>query len=331
MKFGPVPLSEAKGAILAHSVGVDGGRLRKGARLGDAEIAALRAAGLESVIAARLGPEDVSEDEAAAALARAVVPDPGSGLDIGAAATGRVNLRASGAGVLQVDAGAIDRANGIDPMITIATLPEWSRVEPGQMVATVKIISYGVAGPALGAACAAAAGALRLRGPVLRRAALIETEVGKPVADKGRRALETRLERLGVTLDSHVIVPHRAAEVTGALAGTGAELICILTGSATSDPGDVAPAALRAAGGTVAHFGMPVDPGNLLFIGALGGRPVIGLPGCARSPALNGADWVLERVICGVPVGRGDIMGMGVGGLLKEIPSRPRPREAGET
>jgi hypothetical protein len=54
------------------------------------------------------------------------------------------------------------------------------------------------------------------------------------------------------------------------------------------------------AGGHVARFGMPVDPGNLLFLGDHAGRPVVGLPGCARSPALNGADWVLERLACGL-------------------------------
>ena len=80
----------------------------------------------------------------------------------------------------------------------------------------------------------------------------------------------------------------------------------------------------------IGRFGMPVDPGNLLFIGDIAGRPVIGLPGCARSPALNGADWVLERVICGRPPSPQDIMGMGVGGLLKEIPSRPLPRTKAE-
>ena len=71
---------------------------------------------------------------------------------------------------------------------------------------------------------------------------------------------------------------------------------------------------------------MPVDPGNLLFIGDLAGVPVIGLPGCAKSPALNGADWVMERVICGVPVTSADIAAMGVGGLLKESPARGMPR-----
>ena len=106
-----------------------------------------------------------------------------------------------------------------------------------------------------------------------------------------------------------------------------ADVILILTASATSDPDDTAPNAVRCAGGEVLHFGMPVDPGNLLFLGRLGARPVIGLPGCARSPALNGADWVLERVACGVPVTGADITAMGVGGLLKESPARPHPRE----
>jgi molybdenum cofactor cytidylyltransferase len=126
------------------------------------------------------------------------------------------------------------------------------------------------------------------------------------------------------------MVDHDAQAIATALKSADAPLICILTGSATSDLHDTAPEGLRRAGGTVAHFGMPVDPGNLLFLGHLGDRPVIGLPGCARSPALNGADWVLERLICGVTVTPADIAAMGVGGLLKEIPSRPRPRRAAD-
>jgi molybdenum cofactor cytidylyltransferase len=106
-------------------------------------------------------------------------------------------------------------------------------------------------------------------------------------------------------------------------------MVLILTGSATSDRNDVGPAALIAAGGRLTRFGMPVDPGNLLFLGELAGRPVIGLPGCARSPKLNGADWVLERVACGLDPTTEDIAAMAVGGLLKEIPSRPEPRSGG--
>ena len=63
-----------------------------------------------------------------------------------------------------------------------------------------------------------------------------------------------------------------------------------------------------------------------MFLGEIGGKPVVGLPGCARSPALNGVDWVLERLSAGLPVGSREIAAMGVGGLLKEMPGRPQPR-----
>jgi molybdenum cofactor cytidylyltransferase len=72
---------------------------------------------------------------------------------------------------------------------------------------------------------------------------------------------------------------------------------------------------------------MPVDPGNLLVLGEIGGAAVIGLPGCARSPKSNGFDWVLQRLLADLPVGYDEIAAMGVGGLLGEIPSRPQPRD----
>ena len=85
--------------------------------------------------------------------------------------------------------------------------------------------------------------------------------------------------------------------------------------------------AVSKAGGKVLHLGMPVDPGNLMMFGALGEVPVIGVPSCARSPKLNGFDWVLARVMADVKVMPEDIMDMGAGGLLAEIPTRPSPRE----
>ena len=87
------------------------------------------------------------------------------------------------------------------------------------------------------------------------------------------------------------------------------------------------PSALRQAGGKVDHFGMPVDPGNLLLLGHLNKLPVIGAPSCARSPSENGFDWILQRLLADIPVLPSDIIGLGVGGLLKEIHSRPQPRQ----
>ncbi|UWQ20790.1 molybdopterin-binding protein [Jannaschia sp. W003] len=321
MRFGPVPVDDAEGAILAHSATTPGGRLRKGAVIGADERAALQAAGLTSVIAARLDPGDVGEDAAATAVAAAM---QGEGLARRAAFTGRANLHAEGPGVLEVDRAAIDRANAVDPAITVATLPPWQRVAAGTMAATVKIVAYGAPGTAVEAAAEAARGALRVRAPVLRSAVLLVTTL--PGAPSKHGPVVARLDRLGVECAVRE-VPHAEAPLAAAMGEAGADFLLVLTASATSDPRDVGPAALRAAGGRLERFGMPVDPGNLLFLGDLGGRPVIGLPGCARSPALNGADWVLERLVCGVPVTGADIAAMGVGGLLGEIPTRPQPRE----
>jgi len=69
---------------------------------------------------------------------------------------------------------------------------------------------------------------------------------------------------------------------------------------------------------------MPVDPGNLLLLGKIKNTHVIGLPGCARSPSLNGFDWVLEKVISGTNITKLNISNMGVGGLLKTLNIRAK-------
>lgn len=329
MRFGPLPLAQARGAILAHSHMTPAGKIPKGRVLGDADLHALAEADETHVTVAALEPGDVAEDAAALALARALVPDPGAvGLTLTAPHAGRVNLTATRPGIVALEPVQITALNRIDPSITLATLPLHARVAPGTLVGTVKIIAYAVAETALAAAIAAAP-AIGVR-PVTRPSAtLILTRAGEPdkLAQKGREAIARRLARLGITLAETLRVPHEEAPLAEAIAAAASDLTLILTGAATSDLHDTAPQALRRAGGTVQRFGMPVDPGNLLFLGSLGPTPVIGLPGCTRSPALNGADWVLERLACGLDVTDDDIAAMGHGGLLKEIAVRGEPRE----
>ena len=336
MKFGPVPLDQAEGAILAHSVATPQGRLRKGQWIGAQEMARLRAAGLTEVIVARPEPGEIHEDAAATRLAQALVPDPeAAGLTLTRATTGRVNLLAADPGVVELDAPRLTALNRIDPMITLATVPRHQQMDAGRMVATIKIIPYAVSGASLDAAEVLLEGhrTLQLHRPVLKTAALVVTEIPGGAGEAGLPAIRDRLAALDMTLDHVETVAHRRDPLAQALGdlrdADRYDLILVLTASATSDPGDVVPAAIREAGGTVERFGMPVDPGNLLVLGRLRGRDVIGLPGCARSPALNGADWVLARLACGIATGDAEIAAMGVGGLLKEIPTRPHPRRRG--
>ncbi|MEL6509947.1 MAG: molybdopterin-binding protein [Pseudomonadota bacterium] len=329
MKFGPVPVAEAEGSILAHSLKLPSGVLKKGRLLDAQDVAQIRAAAIDDVIVARLGPGDVEENAAAGQLAKAIAPDPdAANLRLADPFTGRVNLYAKRAGLVALDIAAVHALNRVNPMITLATPRPYTRVAAGALVGTVKIISYAVPQSDLDAACRAAVQALRVQPAVLADATLILTDLpGAVDSAKGEAAVAGRLDALGVALIETLRVPHAADAVRDAVARAKGALILILTASATSDPADVAPDGVVQAGGTLVHFGMPVDPGNLLFLADYQARPVIGLPGCARSPALNGADWVMERVLCGVPVKSDDIAAMGVGGLLKEIKTRPQPRE----
>ncbi|MGE0279815.1 MAG: NTP transferase domain-containing protein, partial [Rhizobiaceae bacterium] len=321
-------------AILAHSLSAGGKKIRKAQVLSAGDIALLREACVSEVIAAVLDAGDVEENAAAEQMVAAM---RFAGIDARPAATGRVNLHAVAAGIFTVDAALIDAINAINPAITVATLEQNAPVEDHQMVATVKIIPYAVPGDVLAKAIA-----LSAERPIFdvhpfraARVGVVQTTLAglkDSVLDKTVRTTEARLARSGSTVGSERRVAHRAADVAAAAAELSRmhDLVVIFGASAVSDFDDVIPAAIRQAGGIVTRTGMPVDPGNLLVLGKLGGKPVIGAPGCARSPKENGFDWVLDRTLAGIEVTDRDIAGMGVGGLLMEIASRPQPRETPE-
>ncbi|MBK5959173.1 4-diphosphocytidyl-2C-methyl-D-erythritol kinase [Rhodoplanes elegans] len=330
MKFGPVPVAEATGAIVVHTVRRGGLVLKKGTVIGAAEAAALEAAGVDEIVVARLQAGDVPEDAAAGAIAAAAA---GPGIRVDKAFTGRANLFADAAGVLVVDRDGVDRLNAVDPDITFATLPAYAPVVVGTMVATAKIIPFAVDGAARDAALAISSGLVRVAPYRVKKVAVVSTllpGLADKVIEKTLRVTAERLAPAGATIVAERKVPHETEAVTQAIASVladGAELVIVFGASAIADRRDVIPAAVEAAGGHIARFGMPVDPGNLLMIAEVGGRPVLGAPGCARSPKENGFDWVLARLLCGLPVTSEDVAGMGVGGLLMEIVTRPQPRE----
>jgi molybdenum cofactor cytidylyltransferase len=332
MKFGEVPVAKAEGAILAHSLRLGTAALKKARVLSSADLDLIAAAGLSQIVVARLEPGDVGEDEAARKVASAVA---GYGIETAAPFTGRANLFARARGLLVFDRERLDRLNLVDEAITLGTLPPFAVVEPRMMVATVKIIPFAAPAEAV-ERCVRLA---REQGQLLRVAPFVPRSVGliqtrlpglkESILDKTREVTEGRLKALGCQL----VVEERCGHTTAELAplirdaiGHGVEIVLIHGASAILDRRDVIPAAIVAAGGRIDHFGMPVDPGNLLLLGHVGEQTVLGLPGCARSPKVNGFDWVLERLVAGLPVGPGEIMRMGSSGLLAEIPSRPLPR-----
>lgn len=330
MKFGLVPVAEAQGAVAAHAVKSNGMVLKKGTRLGVGEIAALVAAGISEIMVARLEAGDLDEDAAAAHLAARFA---GEGTRAAPPFTGRANLFATVPGVLEVDAAAVDAFNLVDEALTFATLAPFRPVGEGDLVATVKIIPYAVPGALVDAALGRATPRIGIA-PFRRTAvAVISTllpGLADKVVEKTLRVTAERLSRFGASIAHEVRVPHGTAALRAAMdeaKQAGTELILVFGASAIADRRDVIPAALEAAGGAVERLGMPVDPGNLLLLGRLGDIPVLGAPGCARSPKENGFDFILARLLADLPVASADVARMGAGGLIGEIVTRPQPRE----
>ena len=331
MRFGRFDVADSAGVVLAHGLRAGSRAFRKGRVLSGTDVELLERAGVEAVVGARIEAGDVTEDAAAQAAAQALA---GSGVRVGAPFTGRCNVFAAAHGLLLVSAPDVDRFNAVDEALTVATLPGPRPVREGEMLATIKVIPFAVPGNVLERALAGLGPA-----PAIRVAAfepmdtvVIQTRLPatkETVLDKTSRVLRSRIE----TLDGHVVNEVRCRHDAGAVAlavgqalDAGARIVLIVGASAIADRRDVIPGGIVAAGGEVLHLGMPVDPGNLLLLGRCCGRPVLGLPGCARSPKLNGLDLVLERLAAGLDVTPRDVMAMGVGGLLKETAARAQPR-----
>lgn len=335
MIFGNLPLDQVEGAVLAHAVRLPGSKLGKGRRLEAGDVVRLRAAGIDSVVAGRLEPGDLLEDDAAQRLADALGRDH---MRLTPANTGRVNVYATVNGLFTADRQVVDRFNRVDPAITLACLADHAPVMAGDMVATIKIIPLAVSGASVEAARAilqeASPFAVRAYQP--HAVTLIATELPSlktSVMDKTARLLEQRLVPSHSRLVREIRVAHTAEAVAAALRSSLTEksplppMIVIFGASAVCDPYDVIPQAIRLAGGRVEQVGLPVDPGNLLVLGFVDDIPVVGAPGCARSPKENGFDWVLSRLLSGEMPDAFVLSGLGVGGLLMEIASRPLPRD----
>lgn len=345
MQFGEVPIDEAVGALLAHKLYDDTGKLifNKGHRLSCEDLAVLRREGRERVTVTRLSAADLHENTAAARIGAAVA---GANVRMRAPGVGRANLTATKRGILHVDVPKLELINNIYDGITIATLRAYSLVSVGEMVALVKVVPFGVPGARVvdvEGTAEAGAPVLQVRPLQAKRVALIVSgteatrarllkSFRKPVQERiegwGSQLLEPSFARHDADAIADAILAHAqgARGESGSDAAPSADMILVAGISAIIDREDVVPSALLRAGGSITLHGVPVDPGTLLMMGYLGDVPVVGAPGCIKSPKTNVIDWILPRLLSGERLTRANLVSMGHGGLLKDIAERPMPR-----
>ena len=323
--------ADCQGLVLAHRQNFADGSIAKGTLLTANHLAELGAAGIDKLICARPDAGDVHEDEAAARLASLLAPD---NLDFTRAATGRVNMKVPRQGLVRYERTLIRAINEIDERITFALVQHNQLLARGQMAATLKIIPFFVPHSSLQQIENLLAGAPAFGFHPLKTAqvALIQTRIPGQ-ADRlfaaTKKVTADRLAMLECEVMASPVCAHnkyQVAEQIQSCAAGGADIILLCGGSAIIDRQDELPEAVIEAGGQVIQLGLAVDPGNLLMFAKVGDVPVIGMPGCARSPKLNGLDWVLQLVLADIEMTRGEFADMAAGGLLMEIASRPLPR-----
>jgi molybdopterin biosynthesis enzyme len=323
MKVEKVPVNEAVGYILLHNqAGPDGRKaLKKGQRLTQEDIFLLQDLGREQVYVAILADDDIGENEAARRLGQVIA---GERLEASSATTGRVNLIATTTGLFKVNLEKLLAINDITG-ITLATIPTNTPVQPKMMTGTIKIIPYGVPQASLKAAEAIAAEAslVAVKPFIIPKAALITTgsEAAREKVMGGfTPPLRDRLSSYNTELIEGPYLPEDEAKISEALQwalDSGAKLIIIAGETSIMDADDITPRAIKAVGGEIVHYGVPVEPGNLMLLAYRQDIPIVGAPGCARSKSYNVVDMVLPRLAAGERLTRRDLIELGHGGLLK--------------
>ena len=330
--FADLNIKNAAGAILAHSQKVGTHTFRKGRTLSDADIEALNKSGIETVTAIQLEIDDVHENDAAERLANAIA---GKNITLSATATGRCNLVADSDGLVVLNTDVINALNLTNEVIAISTVVPFRQARKGDVIATVKIITFGVSKKIIENCekiITSEEPPVSLSPFTHKKIGLIQTKLPilrKSLLEKARTVTVNRVALLNCNLVHEVICNHTPQDVAKALKECSektCDIVLVMGASAIADRADVIPMAVKKCHGLIEHFGLPVDPGNLMLLASALEMRILGLPGSARSPRLHGFDWILQRLVANIEVTGNDLMRMGVGGLLKDIPSRPLPR-----
>jgi molybdenum cofactor cytidylyltransferase len=237
-----------------------------------------------------------------------------------------VTLRAQKQGVLRVDAARLLELNRVAG-VTLASLRSDEVVSAERPIATLKIIPFALSEETVQRAeQIAAQEVLRVVPLAPKRVRILafggpgrEAEVLGPYFE----SLSARLKALGSSDVTGEFVALQGGDSEARLAEAmdrpfreGIDLLIVVGETATMDENDLAPAALRRAGGVVTAVGAPVFPGNLLLIGHRGPCAIMGAPGCARHQALNVVDLVLPRLLIGEKIQRDDVAALGLGGFI---------------
>ncbi len=334
-----VPVDEAAGMVLAHDIteirpGEFKGRaFKKGHIVREEDITHLRRLGKEYLFLLDIGEDEIHENDAAYAIAKALA---GEGVNMGGEPSeGKINLVASRDGLLKINRDALLRFNMLGEVMC-ATMHDNSVVKKGEVVAGTRAI------------------------PLVVKKSVVEQAIGiakgsrvqgfKDSSEKIKDAFAPVITEKIKNMDGEILGIHYAPDDAGYIKdrikeflSADADLI-ITTGGMSVDPDDVTRFAIRDSGAEEITYGSSVLPGAMFLIayiekGSRGqgvkgsGRkenhslepsnpgtlesfvPVLGIPACGMYSHITVFDLILPRVLAGEKIGRRELAELGHGGL----------------
>ncbi|HMK56638.1 MAG TPA: molybdopterin-binding protein [Dissulfurispiraceae bacterium] len=320
-----ISVHDAEGMILCHDITeivrdkFKGRAFKKGHIVRKEDIPRLLDLGKEHLYVWELDENTLHENEAAIRLAKAA---SGPGIFLTEPVEGKVELKASTAGLLKINVDALEEINDVDEIV-LASVHTNQLVPAGKTVAGCRVVPLVIAADKI----RAVEGIGHKYTPVfeikqLRAWKVSVVTTGSEVyhgriQDQFGPVLDRKIAELGSVVlrriysDDNVLM---ISEAITKLIREGAEMV-ITTGGMSVDPDDVTPAGIRAAGGRIVTYGAPVLPGSMFMLAYMGDIPIMGLPGCVMYHRTTIFDLVAPRIFAGEEITRKDITRLAHGGL----------------
>nr|ADI18957.1 molybdopterin biosynthesis enzyme [uncultured Rhodobacterales bacterium HF0010_10C01] len=331
MKILGLDPQESLGSVIAQTYNLPGKTISKGTFVTSEIVGYLKEGEVQNILCAVPDDGDIHEDEAANIISNAI---DRSHIYIDTASTGRVNFKSRSLCLVRYKRDLIKKVNMVDESIAFSIVEHNQLLAKNDLIATLKIIPFFTQKKYVDQVLSILDKNELFKTHNLNKkeVSLIQTSFEwqkKSMFKATSNVTRNRLEALDCSLNEEKLISHDynllRSEIRSSIE-SGIDILLISGASAIIDRSDYIPKAILSEGGEITQYGLAVDPGNLLLVGKIAETIIIGMPGCARSPKLNGFDWVLQLLMADIPVDKEELAEMGAGGLLMEIASRPLPR-----
>jgi hypothetical protein len=323
-----IKTEEALGQVLCHDMtqiipGVfKGPRFKKGHVIKAEDIPVLLDMGKERIYVWKKTEGQLHEEEGAELLRDLC---QGANVRAGKVSEGKIDLFASGQGLLKIKSKKLAALNSIDGLAVI-TLRGNQGVKEGDKIASVKIIPLLIAQEKLdqaGEICGDEK-ILHILPYHPKKAGLIVT--GNEIAhgripNAAPEVMQKKLAPFGAECARAVILEDNPQEITAhivSMIDSGLDLI-LCTGGMSVDPDDKTPLGIKNTGARIVSYGIPLQPGTMMLLAYYqkGGKniPLLGLPACVLHNGITALDILLPRLMADDPISREDLALLGEGGL----------------